>query len=152
MIRIREAQRADLALIHQFIRELAEYERLADDCTGTMEELDESLFGAAPCAKTLLAFWSGEPAGFALYFFMFSTFKARPVLYLEDLFVKPDLRGQGIGQRLFDELKAAARRGNCARFEWSVLNWNEPAIRFYDRLGAEPQSEWIKYRLTDQQF
>jgi GNAT superfamily N-acetyltransferase len=152
VIRIRLARRGDLPLIQQLIRELAEYEKLEQDCTGTLEELEAALFGAAPLAQTLLAYSSDEPAGFALFFQAFSTFKARPVLYLEDLYVRPRFRGNGIGKRLFSELATIARRNKCARFEWSVLDWNEPAIRFYEKIGAEATPAWVKYQLREDRF
>jgi GNAT superfamily N-acetyltransferase len=152
-VQIREATSTDAALVGRFIRELARYEKLEHDCTGTVDELRESLFGPSPFAKVLLAFiGEGLPAGFAVYFFAFSTFKARPVLYLEDLFVAPELRGQGIGRRLFRELIQIAHREKCARMEWSVLDWNSSAIAFYQRIGATEESSWRKYRLTDDQI
>ncbi|HEV8543779.1 MAG TPA: GNAT family N-acetyltransferase [Verrucomicrobiae bacterium] len=151
-IEIRPATEQDAALIHHFIVQLAAYEKLTDGVTATPEGIRRSLFGEQKCAEVLLAFLNGSPAGFAVYFFNFSTFLAKPGLYLEDLFVKPELRGRGIGKRLFAELFRIAQARGCGRFEWCVLNWNELALRFYESLGARAQREWIIYRLDEAQI
>ena len=130
------------------IRGLAEYEKLAHLVTATEERLRETLFGIKPAAEVMLAYYDRECAGFALFFTNYSTFLARPGIFLEDLYVKPLLRGRGIGLELFRRLaKIAAGRG-CGRVEWEVLDWNEPSIQFYKKLGAVPMDEWTKYGLT----
>jgi GNAT superfamily N-acetyltransferase len=151
-IEIRPATEQDVPLVHDFILQLASYEKLSHQVTATEEGIRSSLFGEKKYAEVLLAFLNGSPAGFAVYFFSYSTFLAKPGLYLEDLFVNPDLRGRGIGRQLFAELLHVARDRGCGRFEWSVLDWNQPAIRFYERIGAHPQREWIKYRLDEEQI
>jgi GNAT superfamily N-acetyltransferase len=152
MIQIRPAIKADAALILDFIRALAVYEKLEHHCVATTEQIRETLFGENRSAEALLAFKGDAPAGFAVYFFSYSTFLAKPGLYLEDLFVKPEYRGGGIGSRLFSELLKIASARGCGRFEWSVLDWNEPAIAFYEKLGALAQREWIRYRLDEGQI
>lgn len=144
---LRFGNESDVALILQFIRELAEYERLAHAVVATEETLRASLFGEPRHAEVVLATHAGEPAGFALFFHNFSTFVGRPGLYLEDLFVRPALRGHGIGRELLAFLAHLAIERNCGRFEWAVLDWNEPAIGFYESLGARPMDDWIVYRL-----
>jgi GNAT superfamily N-acetyltransferase len=141
---IRAAQPEDAPLILQFIRELAEYEKLLADVSATEEQLRKTLFGSRPYAFALLAYYGGEPAGFAVYFFSYSTFLARPSLYVEDVFVRPAQRGSGIGRGLFLEMFRIAKRVGCGRIEWSVLDWNTPSIAFYERLGAKVQREWLK--------
>jgi GNAT superfamily N-acetyltransferase len=148
---IRLAQRADVAAIHALIRELATYERLADACVSTAEQIDLALFGPRPCAEVLIAYetvYSDGAAGFALFFHTFSTFLGRRGLWLEDLFVRPDCRRQGLGRRLLAQLAQIARERDCGRFEWSVLDWNTPAIRFYERLGAVLMQDWRIARVT----
>lgn len=145
---IRPAARSDVPLILQFIRELAEYERLADTVVATEDLLCDTLFGPRPAAEVLLAYSDGQPAAFAVYFFNFSTFLGRPGLYLEDLFVKPEFRGKGFGKVLLLALARIAVERGCGRMEWSVLDWNEPAIGFYRSLGAVPMEEWTIFRLT----
>jgi GNAT superfamily N-acetyltransferase len=146
-LRIEPATVADVPLILQFIKDLAEYEQLSGSVVATEDDLREQLFGRGAVAYTVIAYMSDEPAGFALYFFNFSTFLARPGLYLEDLFVKPALRKKGIGRALLAHLaKVAADRG-CGRMEWSVLNWNEQALRVYRGIGAQPLTEWTVMRL-----
>lgn len=145
---IREAVPGDEALILHFIRGLAEYERLAHECIATEADLTRSLFGPRPEAEVLLAYADGEPAGFALYFHSYSTFLARKGLYLEDLFVLPEQRGRGIGLALLRALARVAVERACGRLEWSVLDWNESAIGFYEKLGARAMNEWTVYRLT----
>lgn len=139
-IAISEATEADIPLILSFIKDLAEYEKLSHAVEATEEKLGATLFSVA---KVLIATWEGDPAGFALFFPTYSTFLAKPGIYLEDLFVKPHLRGKGIGRAL---LKALAEKTE-GRLEWSVLDWNEPSIRFYKSLGAKPMDDWTMYRL-----
>ena len=147
-IRIARAQERDVPLILELIRGLAEYERLADQCVAAEAGLRDALFGAQPAAEVLLAYADGQPAGFALFFHNFSTFLGRRGLYLEDLFVKPEFRRLGIGGRLLGELARIAVERGCGRFEWSVLDWNAPAIEFYKSLGAKPLDEWTIFRVT----
>jgi GNAT superfamily N-acetyltransferase len=145
---IREATLADIPTILRLIRDLAEYERAPKDVVATEEGLREVLFGAEPSARVLIAREGDEAVGFAVYFFNFSTWLGRPGLYLEDLFVRPEKRGKSYGRALLVELaKIAARRG-CGRMEWAVLDWNQPAIDFYKKLGAAPMNEWTVFRLT----
>ena len=146
--RIRPAVEADVPLVLALIRELAEYERLADQVTAAESDLREALFGPAPRAEAVIATVDGEAAGFALFFHNFSTFTGRPGLYLEDLYVRPAHRGRGVGRRLLVHLARLARGRGCSRFEWAVLDWNEPAIRSYRRVGASPMDDWTVYRLT----
>ena len=148
MTTLRPGTEADLELIAGLIRALAEYERLSDDVTFDEDVLRRNLFGPRPYAETLIAEVDGTPAGFALYFHNFSTFMGKPGIYLEDLFVKPEHRGAGIGRTLLAGLAAIAIERDCGRLEWSVLNWNEDALGFYRRLGAKPNSEWTVYRLA----
>src|SRR4051812_45904979 len=136
MIEIRFATRADVGLLREFIFALAEYEQLAKECFATEEKLERTLFGERPAAEALLAFVDGEAAGFALFFCNYSTFLAQPGLYLEDLFVKPDLRRRGVGRALFRRLAQIAVERGCGRFEWSALDWNATAIAFYEGMGA----------------
>lgn len=147
-LHIEPATEQDVPLILQFIKELAEYEQLAHACVATEHDLRTQLFGTAPIAHTVIAYAGNEPAGFALYFFNFSTFLARPGLYLEDLYVTPAWRKRGIGRALLAYLARVASDHGCGRMEWSVLNWNEPAIRVYRGIGAEPMNEWTVMRLT----
>jgi GNAT superfamily N-acetyltransferase len=142
------AAESDVPIILQMIRGLAEYERMADEVVATEAGLRESLFGARPDAEVLLAYADGQPAGFALYFHNYSTFVGRRGLYLEDLFVKPAFRGRGIGKRLLVELARIAVERGCGRFEWTVLDWNEPAIGFYKSLGAQSMDAWRIFRVT----
>ena len=145
---IRPAQVADVPIILQLIRDLAAYERALDEVTATEEQLVDVLFGERPAAEVLLAFEGNTPAGFAVFFYNFSTWLGRPGLYLEDLFVKPEKRGKGYGRALLVELAKIARDRGCGRMEWAVLNWNESAIKFYQALGAKPMDEWTVFRLT----
>jgi GNAT superfamily N-acetyltransferase len=145
---LRAATLADVPAILRCIRGLAEYERLADQCIATEALLHETLFGAAPAAEVVLATRGGETAGFALWFRSYSTFLARPGIYLEDLFVFPAHRGQGLGRRLLAHLARTAVERGYGRVEWAVLDWNVDAIRFYESLGAVPMSDWTTYRLT----
>ncbi len=146
--RIRAAKVADVPLILQFIRELAEYERLAHEVVADEALIERTLFGDRPVAETLLAFQDSEAVGFALYFHNYSTFLGRPGLYLEDLFVRPHARGRGIGTTLLAAVARIAVERGCGRLEWSVLDWNEPALRFYRSLGAVPMDEWTVHRVT----
>lgn len=145
---IRSATPADVPLIRSLIEGLADYERLRHECIATDALLQEALFGARPYAEVVLAEWEGEVAGFALFFHNFSTFLARPGIYLEDLFVQPAHRGRGIGRALLSHLAQLAVARGCGRLEWSVLDWNVDAIGFYTRLGAQPQDAWTVYRVT----
>lgn len=148
MTSIRHATPADTPLILTFIRELAEYEKLAHEVVATEEAIHNSLFGPRPHAEVLIADADGAPAGFALFLHNYSTFLARPGLFLEDLYVRPEFRRRGIGRDLLTRLAAVAVERGCGRFEWNVLDWNEPARRFYESLGARPMAEWTTYRLT----
>lgn len=145
---IRPAGEEDTALVLSFIRELAEYEKLLHEVTTTEDMLREHLFGDTPRAEVLIAEYEGEPAGFALFFHNFSTFVGKPGIYLEDLFVRPGLRGRGIGGAMLKKLAVLAVERGCGRLEWAVLDWNEPAIGFYERLGAVHLDDWRIFRLT----
>src|SRR6478672_302925 len=145
---IRPARVDDVSVILQLIRDLATYERAPDEVTATEEQLVDVLFDERPAAEVLLAFEAESAVGFAVYFYNFSTWLGRAGLYLEDLFVKPEKRGKGYGRGLLVELAKIARDRRCGRMEWAVLNWNEPAIKFYQTLGAKPMNEWTVFRLT----
>jgi GNAT superfamily N-acetyltransferase len=145
---IRPTTEADVPIILSLIRELAEYERAPDAVVATENGLREVLFGAKPSAEVLLALAGEEPVGFAVYFYNFSTWLGRPGLYLEDLFVRPAVRGKGYGRALLGRLARIAQERGCGRMEWAVLDWNDPAIQFYRKLGAEPMNEWTVFRLT----
>jgi GNAT superfamily N-acetyltransferase len=147
-VTIRPARPEDVPTIVALIGALAEYERLADECHADAAALSEHLFGARAHAEVLIAETARTPAGFALFFHNYSTFLTKPGIYLEDLFVMPELRGQGIGRELLAELARIAVARGCGRLEWSVLKWNEPAIGFYKSLGAVPMEEWQVFRLT----
>jgi len=147
-IRIESATERDAPLILQMIRDLAEYERMSDQVVATEARLRDTLFGAHPAAEVIIAYADEEPAGFALFFHNYSTFLAQRGLYLEDLFVRPQFRGRHIGKRLLIELARLAVARGCGRFEWAVLDWNEPAIGFYKSLGAQPQHEWTVFRVV----
>ena len=144
---IRSATPADISLIGQFIRDLAEYEKLAHEVRFDEAVMAQKLFGPRPFAEVLIGEIDGTPQGFALFFHSFSTFEGRPGIYLEDLFVRPDARGSGLGKALLGKLAALAVERDCARLEWSVLDWNTPAIDFYKALGARPMDEWTVYRV-----
>jgi len=146
---IRPAIPADTPTICHLIRALAEYERLADRVIFQEYQVREHLFGPRPFAEVLLAEEAGEVVGFALFFHNYSTFRGKPGLYLEDLFVRPDYRGRGHGKALLLALARVAIERGCARLEWAVLNWNEPAIGFYRALGATPMNDWTVFRLQD---
>lgn len=144
---IRSATKADLPLIAKLIRDLADYERLASAVRFDEAVLGEKLFGARPYAEVLIGELDGDPQGFALFFHNFSTFEGKPGIYLEDLFVRPAARGSGLGKALLAKLAALALERDCARLEWSVLDWNQPAIGFYQKLGAGALDEWTIMRL-----
>jgi GNAT superfamily N-acetyltransferase len=139
---------ADVPLILSLIKELAEYERLSHMVVATEDMLREQLFGAQPRAQVVIAREKKIPVGFALFFWNFSTFLGKPGLYLEDLFVRPEFRAKGYGKSLLLHLSGIAKQRGCGRFEWSVLDWNEPAIKFYESLGAVNMPEWNLYRVT----
>jgi GNAT superfamily N-acetyltransferase len=145
---IREARPHDAALVFEFIKALAEYEKLSHDVATNEAEIAKALFGSSPRVFCDIAEWNGIPAGFALWFYNFSTFRGRHGIYLEDLFVRPDFRGRGIGKALLANLAKRAVASGCARVEWSVLDWNTPSIDFYKSLGAVPMDEWAIFRLT----
>lgn len=147
-VRIERATARDVPAILSLIKALAEYERMAGDVVADEALVQASLFGPAPSAEGVIARAGEEPVGFAVWFHNYSTFLSRRGLYLEDLFVVPEWRGRGIGRALLVYLAQVAVERNCGRMEWSVLNWNEPAIRFYRSLGARPMDEWTVYRLT----
>ena len=147
-LHLRPARRQDVPLILTFIRELAEYENLSHQVVADEAQLAENLFGPRPYAEVLIGEVDAEPAGFALFFHNFSTFLGKPGLYLEDLYVRPAVRGAGLGKALLIELARLAMTRGCGRLEWAVLDWNEPAIGFYRSLGARPLDDWTTYRLT----
>jgi GNAT superfamily N-acetyltransferase len=145
---IRKASAEDAALVLWFIRELAEYEKLADCVTATEEDMRRNLGGEHPAAEALLLYEGERPVGFAIYFFNYSSFRGASGLYLEDLFVIPEARGKGYGKALLRRLAKVAVEKGCRRMEWAVLDWNEPAIRFYESLGSEAMDEWTVHRLS----
>ena len=147
---IRTTTHADIPVILSLIRELAEYERAPDAVVATEASLREVLFGERPSAEVLLALEGDRPVGFAVYFFSFSTWLGRPGLYLEDLFVRPAERMKGYGRALLERLAQIAQERGCGRMEWAVLDWNDPAIQFYKKLGAIPMTEWTVFRLTQE--
>jgi GNAT superfamily N-acetyltransferase len=147
-LRIDAATERDAPVILTLIKALAQYERMSADVTADEAGLRASLFGPAPAAEAVIARAGGEPVGFALWFHSYSTFLGRRGLYLEDLFVVPEWRGRGVGRALLTHLAQVAVARNCGRMEWSVLNWNEPAIGFYRGLGASPMDDWTVFRLT----
>lgn len=141
-LRIRSAKPADVLVLFDLIKALAEYEKLDQAVTGTAQSLNEHLFGAKPYAEAILAEYGGKSAGFALFFHNYSTFLTKPGIYLEDLFVLPDFRRRGIGKAIFQHLAQLAVERDCGRLEWSVLDWNEPAIAFYEKIGASLLPDW----------
>jgi len=147
-VAIRPATAADVPIILELIRALATYERAPNDVTATEDGLSKVLFGEKPAAEVLLAFENETAVGFAVFFHNFSTWLGRPGLYLEDLFVRPEDRGKGYGRALLIHLAKIARNRGCGRMEWAVLDWNEPAIQFYRKLGAKSMDEWTVFRLT----
>ncbi|HSY50935.1 MAG TPA: GNAT family N-acetyltransferase [Thermoanaerobaculia bacterium] len=149
---IREATESDVPLILQFIRDLAEYEKLAHLVVASEAQLHATLFGSSRFAEVLIAEEDGTPAGFAIFFHNYSTFLAQPGIYLEDLFIKPEYRGRGYGKALLARLAQIARERNCGRVEWAVLDWNEPSINFYKSLGARAMDDWRIFRLTGEEL
>ena len=147
-ISIRKAVPADAAIIHGFIVELAVYEKAEHEVKASIAETESSIFSTSSPAKALICELNGEAIGFAVYFYNYSTWQGRKGLYLEDLYVSPKHRGLGAGKFLLRHLAQVAVEDGCGRFEWSVLDWNQPAIEFYDSVGAKPQAEWLKYRLA----
>jgi len=147
MLNIRKATREDCGTILEMIRGLAEYEKLSHLMSATEQDLKRDGFGPTPRFHCLVAHWEGQPAGFALYFYNYSTFKGRAGIYLEDLFVWPRLRGKGIGKALLLEVARIAVDGGCGRYEWHVLDWNQPSIDFYESLGAQRMKEWLPMRV-----
>ncbi|MET1079885.1 MAG: GNAT family N-acetyltransferase [Pseudomonas sp.] len=148
-LHIRQATPADAALILSFITELAIYEKAEHEVKASVADIEQSLFGEQSVARALICSLDDQPVGFAVYFFSYSTWLGRQGLYLEDLYVSPAARGSGAGKGLLRHLARLACESGCGRFEWSVLDWNEPAIQFYQALGASPQEEWVRYRLAD---
>ncbi len=146
MLRLRAAEAADVPVIYQMIGELADYERLRDRMVGKADDLQRHLFGEPRFAAALLALWEDAVAGYALYFYNYSTFLCRPSLYVEDLYVRPAYRGRGIGNALLQSLERQARERGCGRLEWAVLDWNRSAIDFYRRFGAHPNEGWTLFR------
>lgn len=147
MLNIRQAGFGDGALIFQFIYELAEYEKLAHEVSATPELIEEMLTSVPPRTQAVIAEMDGNPVGMALYFYNFSTFLGRPGIYIEDLFVRPEHRGEGIGRALLSHLAHKAVKEGCGRLEWWVLDWNAPSIAFYEKLGAKPMNEWTVMRV-----
>ena len=147
-VTIRPAEAHELPLVLEFIRELAVYERLEHEVQATTDDLAAALFGAHPYAEVVFACLDANPVGFALFFHNFSTFLGKPGIYLEDLFVRPAARGQGIGKRLLARLAGIALERGCARLDWQVLDWNAPSIAFYRSVGAEAQDEWTTMRVS----
>lgn len=148
-VHLRPASIEDVPVILQFIRELAEYERMLDQVVATEEMLREALFGPRPVAEVILCHEGEAAVGFALFFHNFSTFLGKPGIYLEDLFVRPAYRGKGYGKMLLQALARLCVERDCARLEWAVLDWNTPSIEFYKSLGAVPMNEWTVFRLTE---
>ena len=149
MLTIRPSEPDDAPLIFAFVRELADYERLSHEVVATAEDIRAALFGAEPRVFCDIAEWEGAPAGFALWFYNFSTFRGRCGIYLEDVYVRPAHRGRGLGKALLARLARRCREEGLARLEWAVLDWNAPSIAFYESLGARPNSEWTVYRLSN---
>jgi len=147
---IRPATREDIPTILHFVRELAIYEKAEHEMQSTSAHLERTMFCENPAVFGLICLDGDTPVGFAVYFFNYSTWQGRHGLYLEDLYVSPECRGRGAGKALLQHLAAIAVDKDCGRFEWSVLDWNAPSIAFYESLGAKPQSEWIRYRMTGQ--
>lgn len=147
-LKIREATREDVPVILSFIRDLAEFEKLSHEVVATEDKLEKTLFGTKSSTEVIIGELDGKPAAFALFFTSYSTFLAKPGIYLEDLFVRPEHRSLGIGRLMLLHLAALVRQRDYGRLEWSVLDWNEHAIRFYKTLGAVPMSDWTMFRLT----
>lgn len=149
-LEIKHASISDIPLILSFIKQLAEYEKLLHEVVATEAILKETLFGEKAHAEVIIGYFNDVPISFALFFHNFSTFLGRPGIYLEDLFVKPEARGKGIGQKMLGYLANVAKERHCGRLEWWVLDWNEIAINFYKKLGAKAMDEWTVYRVTDE--
>lgn len=149
-VQIKKANIQDSSIILNFIKELARYEKAEDEVIATVEDIEQNLFSDNTTTDAVICLLDGKPVGFAVYFLNFSTWLGKNGLYLEDLYVSPDFRGCGAGKKLLKYLAQLAVKNNCGRFEWSVLDWNKPAIDFYESIGAKPQSEWIGYRLQGQ--
>ncbi|KAB0266998.1 GNAT family N-acetyltransferase [Microvirga brassicacearum] len=147
-LHVRNAQQGDAGLILEFIRELAAFEKLAHEVVATRSDIEAALFGPQPRAFADIAEWDGKPAGFALWFYNFSTFRGRHGIYLEDLFVRPEFRSKGVGKALLQTLARRCVTEGLPRLEWWVLDWNEPALRFYRSIGALPMDEWTVQRVT----
>jgi GNAT superfamily N-acetyltransferase len=147
MLTIRPATPNDISLILQFIRELAEYERTPEAAVATVEDLRRDGWGTEPKFRCVIAGWGDKPAGFALFFYNYSTWQGRPGIYLEDVFVRPQFRGHGIGKALLVHVAQIAVQENCGRFQWQVLDWNTPSIEFYKSLGAKTMDEWLTMRV-----
>ena len=147
-IEIRQATESDAALILRYITDLAIYEKAEHEVLASETDIKESLFGQDSTAKALICDINQHPVGYAIYFYNYSTWLGKPGLFLEDLYVTPEHRGTGAGKALLKHLAKIAIAKGCGRFEWNVLDWNEPAIQFYKSLGAEPQNEWVGYRMT----
>ena len=145
---INPASEDDLPVILRFIEDLAIYERLRSSCVATIDKLRQTLFTSPPAAEVVIARLDGQPVGFALFYHNYSTFLAQRGLFLEDLFVNPDARNSGVGRALLSHLAQIAIDRNCGRFEWNVLDWNEPAITFYKRIGAMPMDDWTTFRVS----
>ncbi len=152
LLNIREAKPDDVKLILTLIKELAEYEKLSSSVTATESVLKKFLFGEKRYAEVLIAEYESKPAGYALYFFNFSTFLGKPGIYLEDIYVRPQYRGKGIGKALLRRLVKLAKEKNLGRVEWAVLDWNQSAINFYRSMGAVPMNEWTIFRLNEDKF
>ena len=148
IFKIRPAKEEDAPVILSLIKELAEYEHLSHEVVASAKDIRETLFGERPFAETLIGEYENVPISFALFFYNYSTFLGKPGIYLEDLYVQPEHRGKGFGSKMLAYIAALAKERNCGRFEWSVLNWNTPAIRTYEKLDATPMKEWILYRLS----
>ena len=148
IFKIRPAKEEDAPVILSLIKELAEYEHLSHEVVASVNDIRETLFGGRPFAETLIGEYEGVPISFALFFYNFSTFLGKPGIYLEDLYVQPKHRGKGFGSKMLAHIAALAKERSCGRFEWSVLNWNTPAIRTYEKLDATPMKEWVLYRLS----
>ena len=149
-VKIRKATIDDSSLILTFVKELATYEKAQDEVLASVEDIEKNLFDANTTTEAVICLSGNKPIGFAVYFFNFSTWLGKNGLYLEDLYVSPEFRGCGAGKKLLKYLAQLAVENNCGRFEWSVLDWNEPAIKFYESIGAKPLSEWVGYRLEAQ--
>ena len=147
-LKIKKAKLKDVPLVLSLIKELAEYEKLTHEVIASEKDLSRNLFGPKKFAEVLLGYYNNEPTGMALFFHNYSTFEGKPGIYLEDLYVKPEFRGKGIGKALLLKLIRIAGKRKCGRVEWAVLDWNQPAIDFYKKLGAEPMDSWKIFRLT----